>query len=142
MVPRCENTTKVPVPFVVFLGDDGGDGADAGVGCREGGAIVADDKDDFALDAKVADLAKEHVRLLGRVLDRDGDGHAPKGHQMHERVLGDVGVGDDDGLPAGIFDGRMAPGDILDHARHAADLDIVAGFDNAHKRHLHTADEV
>lgn len=25
---------------------------------------------------------------------------------------------------------------------HAADLDIVAGFDNAHKGHLHTADKV
>ena len=61
---------------------------------------------------------------------------------MHKRVLGDVGVGDDDGLPAGIFDGRMAPGDVLDHARYATDLDIVAGLDNAHKGHLHTADKV
>ena len=70
MVPRCETTTKVPVPFVVVLGDDGGDGADAGVGCRKGGAVVTDDKDDLALDAKVADLAKEHVGLL--VKARDG----------------------------------------------------------------------
>ena len=61
---------------------------------------------------------------------------------MHERVLGDVGVGDDDGLPAGIFDGRVAPGDVLDHARHAADLDIVARLDDAHKRNLHAANKV
>ena len=61
---------------------------------------------------------------------------------MHERVLGDVGVGHNDGLPVGILDGRVAPGDVLYHARHAADLDIVAGLDDAHKGHLHAADKV
>ena len=56
--------------------------------------------------------------------------------------IGDVGVGDDDGLSAGVLDGRVAPSDVLDHARHAADLDIVAGLDDAHKGHLHAADKV
>ena len=69
MVPRCKSPTKAPAPFVMVLGDDGGDGADAGVGCRKGGAVIADDKDDLALDAKVADLAKEHVGLLVKVRD-------------------------------------------------------------------------
>ena len=36
----------------------------------------------------------------------------------------------------------MTPGDVLDHARHAADFDIVAGLDDAHKGHLHAADKV
>ena len=59
-----ENHHKGACPLCGGLGDDGGDGADAGVGRRKGGAVVADDKDDFALNAKVADLAKEHVGFL------------------------------------------------------------------------------
>jgi len=61
---------------------------------------------------------------------------------MHERVLGDVGIGHNDGLSTGILNRRMAPSDVLDNAGYAADLDIVAGFDDAHKGHLHAADKV
>ena len=59
-----ENHYKDACPLCGGLGNDGGDGADAGVGSGESGAVVADDKDDLALDAKVADLAKEHIGLL------------------------------------------------------------------------------
>ena len=55
-----ENHHKGACPLCGGLGDEGGDGADAGVGCRESDAVVADDKDDLALNAKVADLAKGH----------------------------------------------------------------------------------
>ena len=65
-----KNTLVHLMPFAVVLGDDGGDGADAGVGCCKGGAVVTDDKDDLTLNAKVADLAKEHVGFL--VKARDG----------------------------------------------------------------------
>ena len=68
-----ENHNKGACPLCGGLGNDWGDGADAGVGSGESGAVVADDKDDLSFDAKVADFAKEHVGLFVKARDgRDG----------------------------------------------------------------------
>ena len=61
---------------------------------------------------------------------------------MHEGGLRNDRVGDDDGLPHGVADGGVAPGDVLHHAALRADLDVIARGDNSHEGHLKPADEV
>ena len=87
-------------------------------------------------------ISEAGAAVLTQARNGKGDAYATGGQQVHQGRLGDDRIGDDDRLPHGVADGRVAPGHVLHHARLGSHLDVVAGFDDAHKGHLQSADEV
>ena len=146
------------------------DGAQGQVGSGAGIAAICHSERERALEAALAHTAECHLRcllhgyaaleerlvirilyvgshgveatLLGHGGHEQGQAHVSDRPQLDERLIVDDRVGNDDGLPGTVDDGRMAPGDVAHHAAAGAHRYVVARLHQAGDAHLQAAYEV